>query len=264
MFENNEYVLSLIAPFYAGMYDRAYDTINAFARTEAGREAFTPESDAWDEFVGQLALQQIFGSAFTFSTHADEDFSALKYLLDDNGTLYMDLDDELDPLCGWMIDIEPDRSHIRPHVTRPLPSEPLPRSTGLDETSVRIPSDQISINTEGLLGLTVEVLAILYGSSYLNVTEVSLAHRKTGAVKPIGPGWEETKRRLALELTKLTPRLFRKHEHDPVSMKYYIDNDGEMIRDIDDLLGSLEEHIDQPGSILEGATGNPLPGQQVN
>ena len=264
MINNEAHVLSQIAPFYAEMYDQAYDTINNFAHTEAGREAFKPESDEWDEFVGQLALQQIFGSTFAFSTHADEDISGLKYLLDDNGTLYTDLDDELDPLYGWMTNIEPDRSHIRPHVTRPLPSEPFPGSTGLDETSVRIPSDQISINTEGLLGLTVDVLASLYGFSYVDVTEVSLAHRKTGAVKPIGPGWEEAKRRLALELTKLTPRLFREHEHDPVSMKYYIDNDGEMIRNIDNLLGNLEEHINQPGSILEGATDNPLPGQQAN
>ena len=263
MINNEAHVLSQIAPFYAEMYDQAYDTINNFAHTEAGREAFKPESDEWDEFVGQLALQQIFGSTFAFSTNADEDISGLKYLLDDNGTLYTDLDDELDPLYGWMTDIEPDWSHIRPHVTRPLPSEIFPRSTGLDETSVLIPSDQISINAEGLLGLTVEVLATIYGSNYLNVTEVSLAHRKTGAVKPIGPGWEETKRRLALELTKLTPQLFREHEHDPVSMKYYIDNDGEMIRNIDNLLGNLEEHINQPGSILEGATRNPLPGQQL-
>ena len=241
------------------MYDQAYDTINAFARTEAGREAFNPESNAWDEFAGQLALELILGSTFAFSTHADEDISGLKYLLDDNGTLYTDLDDELDPLYGWMTNIEPERSHIRPHVTRPLPSEIFPGSTGLDETSVLIPSDQISINAEGLLGLTVEVLAILYGSSYVDISMVSLAHRKTGAVKPIGPGWEETKRRLALELTKLTPRLFRKHEHDSVSMKYYVDNDGEMIRDIDDLFGSLEEHIDVPNSILEGATRRPLP-----
>lgn len=120
MFDNEAHVLSQIAPFYAEMYDRAYDTIDAFARTETDREAFNPESDMWDEFAGQLALELIFGSTFAFSIRADEDFSGLKYLLDDNGTLYTDLDDELDPLYGWMTNIEPDWSHIRPHVTRPL------------------------------------------------------------------------------------------------------------------------------------------------
>lgn len=100
MHDNAEHVLSLIAPFYAEMYDRAHDTINAFARTEIGREAFDPEADEWDEFVGQLALSYNHDSTLAFSMHADGYDPGLRYLLDDNGTLYTDLDTALAPLLS--------------------------------------------------------------------------------------------------------------------------------------------------------------------
>ena len=107
--------------------------------------------------------------------------------------------------------------------------------------------------------LSIPTLAYLYDAIHYDVEKGSLLHAESGAVYPEAPGFDELHRRLALELTKLTPLLFAQSEHEPTGLKYYIDDGDVMYRDIDARFGSLADMVDVPDSMLAGHTREALP-----
>ena len=111
--------------------------------------------------------------------------------------------------------------------------------------------------------LSIPTLAYLYDAIHYDVEKGSRLHAESGAVYPEAPGFDEVHRRLALELTKLTPLLFAQSEHEPTGLKYYIDDGEVMYRDIDARFGSLADMIDVPDSILAGHTHEALPDPNV-
>lgn len=108
--------------FYAELYDRAFELIDAYGRSKAESGVFHPDSEDWDEYVGQLALLTVFDCADAFR-RAEEADDGLKYLLDDNGKLTTDLDTHLDPLAGWFGVVGVDNQGIEPFVKHPLPEK---------------------------------------------------------------------------------------------------------------------------------------------
>lgn len=120
--DGREALLQEVGKFYAQLYDRAFDVINQFARENADVNVFNPDLEGWEDFVAHLALETVFHSA---SNLAEPESAGLKYLFDDDGRIYTNLDD-LDHLgiAVLMTEIFPP-SYLADHVNRPLPtSEP--------------------------------------------------------------------------------------------------------------------------------------------
>lgn len=106
------------------------------------------------------------------------------------------------------------------------------------------------------------VLADMYDgieSGIRNTSIVNFDAGAKGAVDKDAPGFAELRRRLALELTQLPIRMLREHEHDAVSVKYYIDTGDAMIRSIDDKFGPIEQFLHAPFDQLQSHTRQPLP-----
>ena len=117
-------ILDRIFRFYARMYDAAYECIEEFAKQYADSGVFDPESPGWQEYVGELALMTLFNSAFAFNQAEDElGPTGLKYLFETEGGVLTRLDDELDPIYGWVSSVNVDGPTIAPYVSHPLPKD---------------------------------------------------------------------------------------------------------------------------------------------
>lgn len=102
-------------------------------------------------------------------------------------------------------------------------------------------------------------LGKIYDSINSGLQNTSLVHSDLGVVYPEAPGFLELQRRLALELTKLTPLLFADNESQRTGLKYCIDEGEGTIRDIDSRFGPLAAMLDVPSSLIDGYTTRALP-----
>lgn len=109
------------------------------------------------------------------------------------------------------------------------------------------------------INLAAPTLVDIYDWILTGLKSTSLVHAEAGVVYPEAPGFEELQRRLALELTKLTPSMFADNETQPTGLKYYIDDGEQMQRDIDSRFGPLTAMLNTPNSLLDGHTRDPLP-----
>ena len=117
-------VLDRIFRFYARMYDAAYECIEEFAKQYADSGVFDPDSPGWQEYVGELALASLFSSAIAFNQAEDElGPTGLKYLFETEDGVLTGLDDELDPIYGWVSSVNVDGPTIAPYVSHPLPKD---------------------------------------------------------------------------------------------------------------------------------------------
>ena len=115
-------VLDRIIEFYARMYDAAYELIEEFARDNAASGVYDPEAPGWQEYVGELALLAMDTSTVAFR-HAEHRPTGLKYLYDTGDDVLTRLDDELDPISGWVSAITIELPSIGPYVNHPLPEK---------------------------------------------------------------------------------------------------------------------------------------------
>ena len=114
-----------------------------------------------------------------------------------------------------------------------------------------------------VIKLSIPTLVDIYDGIHSSLRANSFVHAESGAVYPEAPEFDELHRRLALELTKLTPLLFAQSEHEPTGLKYYIADGDVMYRDIDARFGALADMVDVPDSILAGHTRYALPDPSV-
>ena len=108
--------------FYARMYDAAYELVEEFARDNAASGVYDPEAPGWQEYVGELALLAMDTSTSAFR-RAEDRPTGLKYLYDTGDDVLTRLDDELDPISGWVSTVTIELPSIGPYVNHPLPEK---------------------------------------------------------------------------------------------------------------------------------------------